>query len=127
MPAKKNQSMRSKSTTSYKKGGSIKNQKMHPLKYFNDQREKKIKEAQFGREVYDYYGQPNPESPYYTTSKPRDVSERQVKKAVRQANRVFKKMERKEKKGEKGKNKREGKKKFDNKFGAFTSSRRSIF
>jgi hypothetical protein len=55
MPAKKNQSMRSKSTTSYKKGGSIKNQKVHPLKYFNDQREKKIIKAQAGIETYDKY------------------------------------------------------------------------
>jgi len=55
MPAKKNQSMKSKSTTSYKKGGSMKNQKVHPLKYFIDQNEKKIKEAQKGIETYDKY------------------------------------------------------------------------
>ncbi len=51
MPAKKNQSMRSKSTTSYKKGGSMKNQKVHPLKYFIDQNQKRIVKAQTGFEV----------------------------------------------------------------------------
>jgi len=154
MPAKKKQSSlkKSKNTTTYKQGGSVKNEKVHPLKHFNDQRENRIKAAYDNLPSYQVEGEYYPLDPasggmikktneydgnltpadyragekegYHPANKLADASKRQVKKAIRKSNRAFKKMERKDKKG---KNKTRGKKNFDNKWGIFTDSRRSMF